>query len=79
VVRIRFRESLAGAFSLSIHDGSADAEAISLERSGSDLPTLVPTTPDAVNLTGGVYQVQRNRAAASYLEMLSAPAAAVAP
>jgi uncharacterized protein len=44
----------------------------------SDLPTLIPTTPDAVNLTGGVYEVQRNQAAASYLEVLSAPATQVA-
>jgi predicted acyl esterase len=40
----------------------------------SDLPTLVPTAPDGVNLTGGVYQVQRNAAAASFIELLSAPA-----
>jgi putative CocE/NonD family hydrolase len=45
----------------------------------SDLPALVPTTPDATNLVGGVYQVQRNRAAASYLELLSAPASEVTP
>jgi putative CocE/NonD family hydrolase len=41
----------------------------------SDFPTLVPTTPDEANLTGGVYQVQRNRAHASYVELLSVPAA----
>jgi hypothetical protein len=41
----------------------------------TDLPTLVPTTPDGANLTGGVYQVQRNAAAASFIELLSAPAA----
>jgi putative CocE/NonD family hydrolase len=40
----------------------------------SDLPTLVPTEPDAANLIGGVYQVQRNLAAASYVELLSVPA-----
>jgi uncharacterized protein len=40
----------------------------------SDLPALIPTAPDETNLAGGVYQVQRNQAAASYLEVLSAPA-----
>ncbi len=40
----------------------------------SDLPTLVPTEADATNLIGGIYQVQRNTAAASYVELLSAPA-----
>jgi predicted acyl esterase len=40
----------------------------------TDFPTLVPTTPDGLNLTGGVYQVQRNAAAASFIELLSAPA-----
>jgi len=39
----------------------------------SDLPALIPTTPDATNLTGGIYQVQRNRAGASYVELLSVP------
>jgi predicted acyl esterase len=43
----------------------------------SDLPALIPTTPDATSLVGGVYQVQRNAAAASYLEVLSAPASEV--
>jgi putative CocE/NonD family hydrolase len=41
----------------------------------SDLPTLVPTTPDSTNLIGGIYEVQRNQSAASFLELLSAPAA----
>jgi putative CocE/NonD family hydrolase len=41
----------------------------------SDLPTLLPTQPDSVNLTGGIYQVQRNSAAASYVELDSVPAA----
>jgi hypothetical protein len=40
----------------------------------SDLPTLIPTEPDATNLIGGIYEVQRNHAAASYVELLSAPA-----
>jgi predicted acyl esterase len=43
----------------------------------SDLPTLIPTEPDATNLVGGIYQVQRNRAEASHIELLSAPAAAL--
>jgi putative CocE/NonD family hydrolase len=43
----------------------------------SDLPALIPTASDATNLVGGVYQVQRNQAAASYLEVLSAPASEV--
>jgi hypothetical protein len=41
----------------------------------SDLPTLEPSQPDATNLIGGVYEVQRNQAAASYIELLSVPAA----
>lgn len=45
----------------------------------SDLPTLIPNAPDAANLTGGVYQVQRNRAGASHVELLSAPAAQLTP
>ena len=45
----------------------------------SDLPALIPTASDATNLVGGVYQVQRNQAAASYVEVLSAPASQVAP
>ena len=40
----------------------------------SDLPTLVPPEPDVPNLLGGVYEIQRNRSAASYLEVLSTPA-----
>jgi len=40
----------------------------------SDLPTLIPTVQDQANLVGGVYAVQRNRAAASFIELLSAPA-----
>jgi predicted acyl esterase len=40
----------------------------------SDLPALVPPEPDVMNLAGGVYRVQRNSAAASYVEVLSAPA-----
>jgi predicted acyl esterase len=43
----------------------------------SDFPTLIPTAADATNLEGGVYQVQRNQAAASYVEVLSGPASAV--
>jgi putative CocE/NonD family hydrolase len=41
----------------------------------SDLPTLLPTAQAAADLAGGVYEVQRNRAAASYIELLSLPAA----
>jgi len=41
----------------------------------TDFPTLVPTTPDEANLLGGVYQVQRNRAHASFIELESVPAA----
>ncbi len=40
----------------------------------SDLPTLLPTAPDTLNIIGGVYQVQHNSSAASYVELLSAPA-----
>jgi len=45
----------------------------------SDLPALIPTEADATNLIGGVYEVQRNTAGASYLEALTAPASQVAP
>ena len=41
----------------------------------SDLPTLVPTAADEPNLVGGTYEVQRNRLAASYVQLLSVPAA----
>jgi predicted acyl esterase len=43
----------------------------------SDLPTLLPTQPDGVNLAGGIYGVERNPAAASYIELLSVPAASL--
>jgi len=45
----------------------------------SDLPALIPTLTDAANLAGRVYEVQRNRATASYPEILSAPAEEVYP
>ncbi len=45
----------------------------------SDLPTLLPTAPDELNLIGGVYQVQRNSGASSYFEALSAPASELSP
>ncbi len=45
----------------------------------ADFPTLVPTLPDELNLAGGVYQVQRSRLAASYVELQSAPASQVSP
>lgn len=35
----------------------------------SDLPHLLPTPSHASDLAGGVYRIQRNRAAASYLEV----------
>ena len=41
----------------------------------ADFPTLIPTAPDSVNLDGGIYTVQRNRASASFIELLSVPAA----
>ena len=45
----------------------------------SDTPHLAPTAPQAQNLAGGVYEVQRNAAAASFLELPLAPADAFAP
>ena len=57
----------------------AAGDRLRLTLTTSDLPALIPTAPDAANLAGGVYQVQRNSAAASYLEVLSAPTSAVAP
>jgi len=42
----------------------------------SDFPHLVPTPGQLVNLVGGVYQVQRNPAAASFVTLPLAPAGA---
>ena len=53
----------------------ASGHRLRLTLTTSDLPTLEPPQPDAVNLVGGVYEVQRNQAAASYIELLSVPAA----
>jgi len=39
----------------------------------SDSPHLVPLAQQAQNLAGGVYEIQRNAAAASYLELPIAP------
>jgi putative CocE/NonD family hydrolase len=55
----------------------APGHRLRLNLTTSDLPALLPTAPDATNLTGGVYQVQRNQAAASYVEALMAPASEV--
>jgi uncharacterized protein len=57
----------------------AAGDRLRLTLTTSDLPALIPTLTDAANLAGGVYQVQRNSAAASYLEILSAPSADVTP
>jgi len=35
----------------------------------SDTPHLLPTPIQAANLAGGIYDVQRNESAASYLEV----------
>jgi predicted acyl esterase len=57
----------------------AQGDRLRLTLTTSDLPAVVPTAPDDTNLTGGVYQVQRNQAAASYIELLSAPSSEVTP
>jgi putative CocE/NonD family hydrolase len=57
----------------------AQGHRLRLTLTTSDLPAVVPTAPDDANLTGGVYQVQRNQAAASYIELLSAPTSQVTP
>jgi putative CocE/NonD family hydrolase len=57
----------------------AQGDRLRLTLTTSDFPAVVPTAPDETNLTGGVYQVQRNQAAASYVELLSAPASEVTP
>ncbi len=57
----------------------AAGDRLRLRLTTSDLPALIPTASEATNLLGGVYQVQRNQAAASYVEVLSAPSAQVAP
>ncbi len=67
-------------FDIEIRPTFADIAAghrLRLTLTTSDLPALIPTAADATNLVGGVYQVQRNQAAASYVEVLSAPASAV--
>ena len=67
-------------FDIEIRPTFADLAAghrLRLTLTTSDLPALIPTESDATNLVGGVYQVQRNQAAASYLEVLSAPASEV--
>jgi predicted acyl esterase len=67
-------------FDIEIRPTFADLAAghrLRLNLATSDLPTLLPTEADAANLLGGVYQVQRNQAAASYLEALTAPASEV--
>jgi putative CocE/NonD family hydrolase len=69
-------------FDIEIRPTFADLAAghrLRLNLTTSDLPTLVPTEADATNLVGGVYQVQRNQAAASYVEALTAPASEVTP
>jgi putative CocE/NonD family hydrolase len=43
----------------------------------SDTPHLLPTPAQLANLVGGVYQVQRNAAAASFLELPLAPARSI--
>lgn len=43
----------------------------------SDTPHLLPLAKDLANLVGGVYQVQRNARAASFLEVPLAPASAL--
>jgi uncharacterized protein len=55
-------------------DEIASGHRLRLTLTTSDLPTLVPPEPDATNLLGGIYEVQRNQAAASYVELLSTPA-----
>jgi putative CocE/NonD family hydrolase len=65
-------------FDIEIRPTFADIAAghrLRLTLTTSDLPTLEPSQPDATNLIGGVYEVQRNQAAASYIELLSVPAA----
>jgi uncharacterized protein len=57
----------------------AAGDRLRLTLTTSDLPALIPTLTDAANLAGDVYEVQRNSAAASYLEILSAPSADVTP
>jgi putative CocE/NonD family hydrolase len=40
----------------------------------SDVPHIVPSAPQIANLAGGVYNIQHNSAAASFLELPLAPA-----
>ena len=58
--------------------GNAQVYQLRLTLTTSDTPHLAPTLPQAQNLAGGVYAVQRNAAAASYLEVPLAPADAFA-
>ncbi|WP_159437328.1 CocE/NonD family hydrolase [Alicyclobacillus vulcanalis] len=45
----------------------------------SDVPHLIPTLPQSANLVGGVYQIERNSAYASYVNLPIAPADAFSP
>ena len=42
----------------------------------SDVPHIVPSPPQIANLAGGVYGIQHNSAARSFLELPLAPAGA---
>jgi hypothetical protein len=44
--------------------------------STSDVPHIVPSPPQIENLAGGVYGIQHNSAAASFLELPLGPASA---
>jgi hypothetical protein len=48
---------------------------IRLTLTTSDTPHLLPTRTQAADLAGGIYAVQRNRAATSFVELPLAPAA----
>jgi putative CocE/NonD family hydrolase len=52
----------------------AKGHRVRLTLTTSDIPHLLPSTAQALNLAGGVYEVQRHAGAASYIELpLAAP------
>lgn len=57
----------------------AKGHALRVTLTTSDTPHLLPTAQQAANLAGGVYEVQRRRGAASYLQVQTAAPGAFKP
>jgi hypothetical protein len=54
----------------------AKGHSLRLTLTTNDTPHLLPTRTQAADLAGGLYEIQRNRAAASFLEVPLADASA---